>query len=207
MISGVNSSVRFGGEDFHVQTEDRGRKNPIIESMIYQGGAIIGTKKTSYKEFLGSTSFDEQTLHAMLEKQHYSIVQAIRSGRVSARRQERERVKAQPLAIPSASLPHVEFFSNVLEQDSPDGLQEIRLRIVEPPDAKAVPDTPVAIELFGGGTKVRRLKGVTNADGFIDLKLTIPKTQRVSAAIIFRNDKPAAGLQLRVLLVKKIPKK
>ena len=38
MITGFNTDVKYKGTVFHVQTEDKGVANPIIESLIYKGG-------------------------------------------------------------------------------------------------------------------------------------------------------------------------
>ena len=52
MQIGFNNSVEYLGMEFHIQTEDRGLRTSDIESHILQGGAIIDTKITSYKELL-----------------------------------------------------------------------------------------------------------------------------------------------------------
>ena len=38
MISGHNTDLLHNGVVYHVQTEDKGRSNPVIESFIYIGG-------------------------------------------------------------------------------------------------------------------------------------------------------------------------
>jgi hypothetical protein len=47
MITGFNTDVRHQGQLYHVQTEDRGTQNPILESLVYIGGTIIAKKLTS----------------------------------------------------------------------------------------------------------------------------------------------------------------
>src|SRR5262245_21768907 len=41
VITGYNTDVKHGGKVFHVQTEDKGAKNPIIETLVYVGGGQI----------------------------------------------------------------------------------------------------------------------------------------------------------------------
>src|SRR5581483_577150 len=48
MIFGFNTDVPGKDAVYHVQTEDRGAKNPVIESMIYVGGKILGRRRTPY---------------------------------------------------------------------------------------------------------------------------------------------------------------
>jgi len=38
MITGFNTDVKHGAKVYHVQTEDKGRNNPKIETLVYVGG-------------------------------------------------------------------------------------------------------------------------------------------------------------------------
>jgi hypothetical protein len=206
MIIGLNTSVAFKERDYHVQTEDRGRDNPVIESMIYEGGAILGSKKTSYKEFLESGTFNEDKLREMLERQHYSIVQAIRSGRVTAREQKRAKPKARPLPPDTLITPHVELLSRRSEESKGEGLREMRIRLIETVTATPIPNAEVWVELFGKGIQTQRLSGITDEEGLFSLKVKIPLSYRVAAAMLLRVDKPNPSQELKVLLVRSKPK-
>jgi len=48
MIFGFNTDVTGRDGVYHVQTEDRGTKNPVVESVVYVGGKIIAKRRTSY---------------------------------------------------------------------------------------------------------------------------------------------------------------
>ena len=43
MITGFNSDVKYRGLVYHVQTEDKGAENPLIETLIYKGGEILAS--------------------------------------------------------------------------------------------------------------------------------------------------------------------
>ena len=47
MITGFNTDIEHGGVTYHVQTEDKGLETPLILSLVYVGGAIIASKRTS----------------------------------------------------------------------------------------------------------------------------------------------------------------
>jgi len=49
-----------------VQTEDRGKENPVIETLIYLGGEIVSSFKTSYKQML-ERNCTEAEIAALLE--------------------------------------------------------------------------------------------------------------------------------------------
>src|SRR5262249_53726820 len=50
VITGFNTDVKHKNRVFHIQTEDKGEANPYVESLVYVGGEILATKKTSYAE-------------------------------------------------------------------------------------------------------------------------------------------------------------
>jgi len=80
MITGLNTDVRFGDTIYHVQTEDRGEANPLIESLVYLGGQILESFRTSYNDYLKSGGFAEPVLQKILESQHRQLVNAIKRG-------------------------------------------------------------------------------------------------------------------------------
>jgi hypothetical protein len=80
MITGFNTDVRLGDIVFHVQTEDKGEKNPFIISLIYQKGLVLDSYRTPYESLLCSSQFSESLLRRILEHQHRQLLCAIKSG-------------------------------------------------------------------------------------------------------------------------------
>ncbi|MCS7182498.1 MAG: hypothetical protein NZ869_05240 [Thermoanaerobaculum sp.] len=81
MLTGFNTDIEYGGTVYHVQTEDRGGKNPLIESLIYVGGEILASRRTDYRNLLEAGA-DEGAIRVLMERQHRAIVEAIRTGRL-----------------------------------------------------------------------------------------------------------------------------
>jgi len=81
MITGFNTDVQHEGQVYHVQTEDRGHNNPVLESLVYIGGTIVAKKMTPYAEQL-SQGADETLIAGLLKRQHQVIIAAIKTGRV-----------------------------------------------------------------------------------------------------------------------------
>ena len=48
VITGFNTDVKYRGVVYHVQTEDKGTSNPVIETLIYRGGEILGSRRLPY---------------------------------------------------------------------------------------------------------------------------------------------------------------
>ncbi len=81
MITGFNTDIKHHGQVFHIQTEDKGLSNPVIESLVYKGGEILATRRSSYKELIGD-GFSEKELTKLMEEQHKKVIFDIQSGRM-----------------------------------------------------------------------------------------------------------------------------
>lgn len=83
MITGYNTDVKHRDRVFHIQTEDRGDRQPYVESFVYVGGEILGGKRTLYPEALRDGG-DERAVRELMEQQHRSLIAAIREGAFEA---------------------------------------------------------------------------------------------------------------------------
>lgn len=102
MLTGYNTDVKHQGIVYHVQTEDGGTDNPFIVSLIYRGGRILASKKTSYAHLLGTENLISQ-LRDLLEHQHKSMIKSILTdARISGN--AAQAVSSSP-AMPSAGPP------------------------------------------------------------------------------------------------------
>ena len=82
MITGFNTDVKHADRVYHVQTEDRGVANPVVESLVYVGGEILLSKKSPYKDLVAGDRVDEKALREMMDLQHRRVIEAIRRGRL-----------------------------------------------------------------------------------------------------------------------------
>jgi hypothetical protein len=80
MITGYNTDVRRVGVAFHVQTEDKGEGNPLIESLVYVGGQVVAARRSSYSELLADGKGEAEIVRLM-ERQHRTMIAAIKAGR------------------------------------------------------------------------------------------------------------------------------
>lgn len=83
MITGFNTDIKHNEKVYHIQTEDKGLQNPYIESLVYVGGEILASKKTSYAEQVKS-GVDEKWIGSLMEQQHRTMIAAIKRGRFDA---------------------------------------------------------------------------------------------------------------------------
>lgn len=88
MITGYNTDVRHNEVVFHVQTEDKGTENPFIESLVYVGGQVLAAKRASYANLLTGTK-EERAVVELMERQHRTVIAAIKNGRFDAKLEAR----------------------------------------------------------------------------------------------------------------------
>ena len=81
MITGFNTDIKHNEKVYHIQTEDKGLSNPYIESLVYVGGEILASKKTSYAEQAKAGAIDDKWIGGLMEQQHRTMIAAIKRGR------------------------------------------------------------------------------------------------------------------------------
>lgn len=83
MISGLNTNITYEGKTYHVQTEDGGVGNPVIVTLLYDGGIILATRKRSYADILKDGRLSDvtrQVVKQVMEEQHRRMVDELLSG-------------------------------------------------------------------------------------------------------------------------------
>lgn len=81
VLTGFNTDIEYSGTVYHVQTEDKGRANPLVESLVYTSGEILYTRRTPYHDLIAQ-NVDSDAIASLMERQHRTIVQAVQAGGV-----------------------------------------------------------------------------------------------------------------------------
>jgi hypothetical protein len=79
MILGFNTEIESGGRVYHIQTSDKGSKNPVIETLIYQGGEILATRRTPYGDLI-KRGYEEKKVIKLMEVQHRRSIFQVKKG-------------------------------------------------------------------------------------------------------------------------------
>jgi len=77
MITGFNTNIKVGNKVFHVQTEDGGRRNPRIETLVFVDGAIMASKSRSYADGEG---LQVEEIRSLMVDQHKKMIQQVKEG-------------------------------------------------------------------------------------------------------------------------------
>jgi len=99
MIPGNNTDVSRNGAVYHVQTEDLGEKNPVILTLVYEGGAVVFREKLEYGKMLGSDPSASE-IKALMDARHQHFVRCVAAGDIT----RDGPIRTEPLAPPPGGL-------------------------------------------------------------------------------------------------------
>ena len=147
MVVGFNHNFRYKGVIYHIQTEDSGLKSPNIVTLLYQGGTILASKKTSYADI---TKVDNlaQVVEELMKEQHKAMLRSLKAGEFDAvieRYQARRRMEDTPGAGGTAALrdrPAVR--SPAAQQAKPPGVGPTAPDSTPLPAPQGKPELPAA---------------------------------------------------------------
>lgn len=213
MITGFNTDVPYEGRVFHVQTEDRGKSNPIVESLVYTGGEIVTSRKSTYEDLLKSGEYTEAEIQRRIENQHQAVIREILSGRFDPD-------GPKPFGyniITNRSLDEVvlDFLSTAvgleqirLEMESQEVLTEgasasVKLRVIADASDRPVAGAKVSAKLISTREKPREIfSGATEADGRIVAAFEIPAMSDANGAVLFQAEAAGKNAEIKQLILK-----
>ena len=84
MIVGFNHNILYQGVGFHVQTEDSGLKSPSLVTLLYHGGTIVSSQKTSYADILDVDNLNH-VVEELAKEQHKGMLRRLTKGEFDQR--------------------------------------------------------------------------------------------------------------------------
>lgn len=79
MQLGFNENVIHKGTVYHIQTEDGGKKNPVITTLLFKEGIILSSKRTSYADIVKSDKL-EVVVKEIMREQHGTMLKNLKNG-------------------------------------------------------------------------------------------------------------------------------
>ncbi len=79
MVVGFNHNFSYKGVVYHIQTEDSGVKSPTIVTLLYRGGTILASRKTSYADISRVDNLD-QVVEDLMKEQHKGMLRSLKKG-------------------------------------------------------------------------------------------------------------------------------
>jgi hypothetical protein len=212
MVTGFNTDVEHDGKVYHVQTEDKGVNNPIIETLIYMGGEVLAARRTSYADTLAK-GVDEKEIADRIETQHNRMILDIREGKY-------DRKINRPFGegiITSRSFDEV-VLEYLTSQSSPDRITlqmagssgfiegekaRMNLLVCRAADGEGLAAARVKVRLISTVDKPRTLaEGETDASGKVSLTCDLPLLQDGTAALIVQTSAGKETAEIKQLIKK-----
>ena len=110
MIPGFNHNIRYRGVLYHIQTEDSGIENPVVTTLLYRGGTILSSKRTSYSDIVNSDKMEE-VVREIMKEQHKLMLFDLKNGVFE---------KAEKAAVVDTKKEEVVFGDSVISEKSLD---------------------------------------------------------------------------------------
>jgi hypothetical protein len=120
-LLGYNHNVKYGGQIFHVQTEDSGPGNPHLFTHLFFEGSILASKRHQYEP-----DASEDEVRALMQAQHKAILKELKQTVYD------ERI-TRFFSLRGEEFPTKEFFPPEVETPAPE--------VLEAPANEAVPVT------------------------------------------------------------------
>jgi TonB family protein len=84
MLTGFNSDIEFHGRVFHVQTQEKGLADPVVESLVYCGGLVVTLVRFSYATLIDTPRYSDDAVLQLMEYQHRRMIRDIRNGKFAS---------------------------------------------------------------------------------------------------------------------------
>lgn len=212
MVTGFNTDVQHAGKIYHVQTEDRGLQNPIIETLIYMGGEILAARRSSYADLLDRGP-DEKEIAGRIEAQHNRMILDIREGKYDSR-------NIRPFGegiISNKSFDEVvvEWLRSqaateriALQMIGADGFVEggtvrLDLLVSRAASGQGVAGARVKVKLISTVDKPKTLvEGATDDAGQVSLSCALPALEEGTAALIIQASSGRESAEIKQLIKK-----
>jgi hypothetical protein len=233
VITGFNTDIKHNEKVYHIQTEDKGLQNPYIESLVYVGGEILASKKTSYAEQV-KTGIDDKWIGSLMEQQHRTMIAAIKRGRFDSPADPTKVGASRPtISVPTptgmaavaepetaeektldqviidylaseAESEHLELsVLNPVEFYSGSAV-EVRVATKKSLSQSAIPAASIEVKVISTVEPPRVIfRGKTAADGTAIVRCTIPAFREGTAAVIISAQSPIGNDEVKQLVKRK----
>jgi hypothetical protein len=233
VITGYNTDVKHNSRVFHIQTEDKGESSPYIESLVYVGGQILATRKTSYADVV-KNGRDDKAIQELMEQQHRTMIAAIQRGRFdgpnnSVRTPEgmsdgasesavAEEAEAEGAIAGDRTLDQVilDYLAAELQHEQIDVLfaPSPEFHAGRPVDFKLKAETSLSRQPIAGAVVQIRIlstvtkpemvfQGKTASDGSCVVSFPVPTMKEGSAAAVIRVSSPTGSTEYKYMVKRK----
>lgn len=86
MIGAINRVFDHDGHEYHIQAEDLGVEHGFFEVRVYDGGAVLWSKRMPYAELIARNlphAEQDEALRVLMDKTMHTVQAAIAKGKLA----------------------------------------------------------------------------------------------------------------------------
>ena len=199
MLFGHNSNVKAGDATFHIQTEDRGTTNALIDTTVYFYGRVLYRRTNNYFDLLPLNPDNEEALKKRLDQQHRAVIEEIRTGALHLALPREEKGSTLTGAANSGSAHAVLSLELINSKTWLTGKRALLQIAVRNGSQQAVAGATVRAHV-DGATPVTEFSIQTDGSGHAQLEFEMPRLTAADAALVIEASHGKAKGQLRFQL-------
>jgi hypothetical protein len=177
MLFGHNTNVKVGEITYHVQTEDRGVTNALIDTTVYFHGRVLHRRTNNYFDLLPLNAKSEQSLKQRLDDQHASVVDELRTGALHL-------PLPQETKSPTAAVPRVLTLVLINSKTWLTGKRAtLDVSVQNRESGEAVNHARIVARIDGAADS-KEFKTETGIDGRAQLEFEMPRVSGADPALV-----------------------
>ncbi|HKW34910.1 MAG TPA: hypothetical protein VJN92_18005 [Candidatus Acidoferrum sp.] len=200
MAFGHNSNVTVAGDTYHVQTEERGAAQALIDTTVYLRGRVLHRRTNSFSDLLPLNSEREQALKLRVDTQHRSVVDEIRSGKLQLSAGNDGKAAATQRAAGASAVPASDLHLELLNAKTWLSGKHAALQIAVNDSAKKPVERATVMVRVEGAAEPAAVSAETNMLGRAKLEFDMPPLVGPEVALVVEASKGKARGHLRFQL-------
>jgi len=189
MLFGHNTNVSVGDSLFHVQTEDRGVSQALIDTTVYFRGRVLHRRTNNYLDLLPLDAQKEAVLKQRVDDQHRDVEEDLRSGALKL---------MLPAANPAQQMPDLKI-ELVNAGNWLNGKRATLEISVQDRSGNPAVNANILARMEGTARQVH-VSGLSGADGRALMEFDMPQLSGPEATLVVEADNGSARGQLRFQL-------
>ena len=183
MLFGHNSNVKAGDTTYHVQTEDRGATNALIDTTVYFRGRVLHRRTNNYFDLLPLNADSEQALKQRLDEQHRAVIEELRTGALHLALPQDEKDSALAAAPDSAVARKVLLLELINAKTWLSGKRALLQVAVRNQTNQAVEGARVTARV-DGAAEISEYASETGPFGHAQFEFDMPRLSGADAALL-----------------------
>jgi len=184
MLFGHNNNVTVGAITYHVQTEDRGAPNGLIDTTVYFNGRVLHRRTNNYLDLLPLDPGREQTLKLRVDQQHRSIIEELRSGALNLALPRDEKAAHAPGAASAGQATATALHLELLNPKTWLSGKHATLQIAVRDSANKDVQGAKAVARVDGAAEHAEFSAVTNLTGRAQFQFEMPRLASPEPALV-----------------------